>query len=159
MIFSQSRISLFSDSSREWVWRLNDQEFDIKGLQPTVKHFVIQLWHLGAIWSNCRSEQVEYHENITSVKYVSILQEGLPPIFSSGRMMKNESLFMEHWVPCHTPKNTQNSLLQNGTKKLSLPSQSSDINPIEHLWASLERKIRKKVSLTIFKGRSFKITA
>ena len=33
--------------------------------------------------------------DITSVKYVSILQEGLLPIFSSGRKIKDESLFMK----------------------------------------------------------------
>ena len=64
-----------------------------------------------AIWCDGRSEHLERQENITSVKYVFIWQEGLLPIFLSGRMIKNETLFMEDWVHCHTVKNTQNLLL------------------------------------------------
>ena len=85
-------------------WRLNNQEFDIKRLQPTVKHggySHVMVWG-GTIWSNGRLELVECQGNITSVKYVSILKESLLPIYSSGRMIKNESLFMEYGAPCHT---------------------------------------------------------
>ena len=58
----------FFYSGRVWVWRLRSQEFDLKGLQLTVKH-----------------------EDINSGKYVSILKEGLVPICSSGRRVKMTS--------------------------------------------------------------------
>ena len=45
---------------------------------------------------------------------ISILQKGLLPIFSSGRIIKSESLFMEGGAPCHTAINTHDWLLQNG---------------------------------------------
>ena len=49
----------------------------------------------GAIWSDGRSELMECQGSITSVKYASILQEGLLTIFTSGIIIKNESIFME----------------------------------------------------------------
>ena len=61
----------------------------------------------GAIWIDGRSELVECQGNITSGKYVAILQKDFLPIFSSGKMTKNESLFMEDWAPCYIAKDTQ----------------------------------------------------
>ena len=103
VIFSdESRLELFPDSGRVWVWRLSQREFDLKILQPTVKHggFSVMVW--GAIWSDGRSDLVECEANINSAKYVSILHEGLLPIFSSGKMSKVNSLFMEDGETCHS---------------------------------------------------------
>ena len=90
-----------------WVWKLCSQEFDFKRLQPNVKHGDISIIVSGTIWSDGRSERVECQGNINSGKYVSILKEGLIPIYSSGRTSKNYFLFMEDGAPCHTAQATQ----------------------------------------------------
>ena len=74
------------------------------------------LW--SATWSDGHSELVECEGNINSAKYVSILQKGQLLIFSSDRMSKVESLFMEDRTPCHTAQPTQNWFRQNGINKL-----------------------------------------
>ena len=51
---------------------------------------------------------------------------------------------MEDGVPCHTARATQLWLSESGITKLSWPSQSPDMNPIEHLWGLLDRSLRKK---------------
>ena len=145
IIFSdESRFTLFPESGRVWVWRLPQQEFDLKRLQSTVKHggFSVMIW--GAIWSDGRSDLVECEANINSAKYVSILHERLLPIFSSGKMNKVNSLFMEDGAPCHSGRVTQHWLSQNGINKLPCPIQSPDMNPIENLWGILDRNFCKK---------------
>ena len=74
----------------------------IKRLQPTVKHggYSAMVW--SAILNDGRLKLVECQGNITSVKYVSILQEGLIPIFSSGT--KNVYLLMEDGALCRSAK-------------------------------------------------------
>ena len=51
---------------------------------------------------------------------------------------------MEDGAPCHTARATQLWLSENGITKLPCPSQSPDMNPIEHLCGLLDRSIRKK---------------
>ena len=76
---------------------------------------------------------------ITPLKYVSIFHtyryvpEWPLPIFSSGRMITNESLHMEDGGPCYTAKNTHDWLLQNGNKYIPWPSQSPNMKPMNHL--------------------------
>ena len=103
----ESQFSLISDTGGVLVRRLNNHELDIKRLQPTVTNCGYSVMAWGPIWSDVCSELVECQGNITSVKNVSILLEGILPIFSSGKMIKNESLFMEDGPTCFIAKNTQ----------------------------------------------------
>lgn len=56
IFFDKSR---FSESGPVCVWRLCDQEFYVKKMQPTMKHgsYSAMLW--GTIWSNGPTELLE----------------------------------------------------------------------------------------------------
>ena len=124
------------------MWRLPSQEFDLERLQPTVEHGGLSVMVWGTIWCEGRSALVECEGSINSSKQVSILKEGLVPIFSSGQINKDDTLFMEDAAPCHTARGTQLWLSENGISKLPWPSQSPDMNPIEP--PLLDRSLCKK---------------
>ena len=145
MIFSdESQFSLSSNSSSVLVRGLNNQDYDIKRFQPTVKDGGYSVVAWGAIWSDCRSELVDCQGSITYTKYVSVLQEGLLPIFPSGRMIMIESLFMEDEVSFLTAKHKQAWRFKYETKKLPSQRQSPDIRHIEHHRVILGQNILKK---------------
>jgi hypothetical protein len=73
--------------------------------------------------------------------YIDILKSHLHSTADKMRIKYN-FVFMQDNYPKHTAHNTRMWILRNTPEYLKTPPQSPDINPIEHLWDHLERKIR-----------------
>ena len=81
--------------------------------------------------------------NVYSEKCITILEKALLPIFSVEVLSKSLTLFMEDDAPCHTAKKTKKWEVKHDIRKLLWPNLSSDMNPIENVWAVFDRAVRK----------------
>lgn len=85
----------------------------------------------------CKGDPDAPREGVSSDTYIKVLQEGLVPLYESG------DLFVQDNAPIYKSGASMGWLEEQQIDTVDWPPHSPDLNPIEHVWHTLKKKIRQ----------------
>jgi transposase len=144
----ESKINRICSDGLQWIWDDAPGRITTRSVQGTVKFGGgnVMVWSCMSWYGPGYIAMID--DSMDSQLYIRILKEDLHMSVEEWGMAKDEFVFQHDNDPKHTAKVTRSYLesihvTETEGTLLYWPAQSPDLNPIEHMWACLEKQLGK----------------
>ncbi|GFY11478.1 transposable element Tcb2 transposase [Trichonephila clavipes] len=143
-LYDESRFSLSSDSHRILIWRERGSRNHPSNIIERDRYGGHSVLVWGSIMLGSRTDLHIFDAgSVNGTRYCNEIL--LPYVRLFRGAMGLQFLFMDDKAPCHCTVAAEQFLESEDIERMDWPAQSPDLNPIEHVWDFLGRRLAARI--------------